>query len=137
MDEPKSNRLTKYFAPVLDALRSHDPAPMGPAEVRAWIRARIDVPADDLTRLIENGKQSIFENDVHWARFYLAKAGLVSKPKRGLWGLTPQGRDTRLTPEETWALYVRIRDANRPGTSRDEQDAPAPETADAEEEDET
>jgi 5-methylcytosine-specific restriction protein B len=137
MDEPKSNRLTKYFPLLLEALRSTDPAPMRPAEVRAWIRAKMVVPADDLTRLIVNGKQSIFENDVHWARFYLAKAGLVSKPKRGLWGLTPEGRDTRLTPEETWALYVRIRDANRPGASRDEQDAPAPETEDEEGEDGT
>src|ERR1035437_5768684 len=135
MDEPKSNRLTKYFALLLDALRSTDPAPMRPAEVRAWIRARMDVPADDLTRLIVNGKQSIFENDVHWARFYLAKADLVSNPRRGLWGLTPEGRDTRLTPEETWELYVRIRYANRPSISNDEEDIPAPETADAEEED--
>jgi hypothetical protein len=38
---------------------------MRPAEAVAWIRARIDVPADDLTRLIVNGKQSIFENDIH------------------------------------------------------------------------
>lgn len=104
---------------------------MRPAEARAWVRARLEVPADDLTRLIQNGKQSIFENDVHWARFYLAKAGLVSKPKRGLWGLTPEGRDTRLTPEETWALYVRVRDANRP--ARDEEETPAPGSADEDE----
>jgi 5-methylcytosine-specific restriction protein B len=99
---------------LLDALRSADPNPMRPAEAIAWIRARIDVPDDDLTCLIVNGKQSIFENDIHWTRFYLAKAGLVSKPKRGLWALTPEGRDTHLTADETWALYVRIRDANRP-----------------------
>jgi 5-methylcytosine-specific restriction protein B len=103
---------------------------MRPAEAVAWIRARIDVPADDLTRLIVNGKQSIFENDIHWTRFYLAKAGLVSKPKRGLWGLTPEGRETRLTPEETWALYVRIRDANRPDRSRNEEEIPAPDSTD-------
>jgi 5-methylcytosine-specific restriction enzyme B len=137
MDEPKSNRFTKYFALLLDALRSTDPTPMRPAEARAWIRTRMDVPADDLTRLIENGKQSIFENDVHWARFYLAKADLVSKAKRGLWGLTPEGRGARLTPEETWAIYVRVRDANRPNISEDEADIPAPDTADAEEEDGT
>ncbi len=135
MDEPKSNRFTKYFPLLLDALRSADPTPMRPAEAHAWIRARIDVPADDLTRLIINGKQSIFENDVHWARFYLAKAGLISKPKRGLWGLTPEGRDTQLTTEETWTLYVRIREANRPGISRDEENIPAPGTTDADDED--
>jgi 5-methylcytosine-specific restriction protein B len=125
--------LTKYFALLLDAPRSTDPTPMRPAQAVAWIRARVDVPADDLTRLIVNGKQSIFENDVHWTRFYLAKAGLVSKPKRGLWGLTPEGRDTRLTPEETWALYVRIRDANRPSAAKDEEDTPAPGTTNDEE----
>ena len=136
MDEPKGNRFTKYFPLLLDALRTTDPTPMRPAEARAWIRARIDVPADDLTRLIANKKQSIFENDVHWARFYLAKAGLLSKATRGLWGLTPEGRDTRLTTEETWALYVRIRDANRPNISDDEEDIPAPGTTDADDEDE-
>jgi 5-methylcytosine-specific restriction protein B len=65
MDEPKTNRLTKYFPLLLDALRSADPTPMRPAEACAWIRAKIGVPADDLTRLVINGKQSIFENDVH------------------------------------------------------------------------
>jgi 5-methylcytosine-specific restriction protein B len=131
MAEPKSNRFTQYFPLLLDALRSADPAPMRPAEALAWIRARIDVPADDLTRLIVNGKQSIFENDVHWTRFYLAKAGLIGAAKRGQWGLTPEGRSTHLTPETTWDLYVRVHDANRPGGSKDDAYLPAPGTADA------
>jgi 5-methylcytosine-specific restriction protein B len=137
MTDSKSNRFIKYFALLLDALRSTHPAPMRPAEARAWIRSKIEVPVDDLTRLIENGKQSIFENDVHWARFYLAKANLIGSPKRGLWGLTPEGVNTRLTPDETWALYVRVRDANRPGDTTDEDKIPAPDTADDGEDRET
>ena len=86
MAETTSNRFTKYFALLLDALGSADPQPMRPSEATAWVRARIDVPEDNLNRVIRNGKQSIFENDVHWARFYLAKAGLIGAPKRGLWG---------------------------------------------------
>src|SRR5947209_18965217 len=100
MDEPRRNRFINYFALLLDALRSTDPTPMRPATACAWIRARINVQADDLSRIVVNGKQSIFENDVHWARFYLAKSGLIGAPKRGLWGLTPEGRNTRLTPED-------------------------------------
>jgi 5-methylcytosine-specific restriction enzyme B len=115
---------------LLDALRSTDAVAMRPAEAAAWIRARVDVPEDDLTRLVVNGRQSIFENDIHWARFYLVKAGLIGRAKRGLWDLTPEGRNTRLTPEEAWTLYVRIREANRPGASTDEDEIPAPETAD-------
>src|ERR1039457_3307241 len=127
MVDPKSYQ---YFALLLDALRSAGSTPMRPAEAVAWIRARVDVPADDLTRVIKNGRQSIFENQVHWARWFLFKAGLIGAPKRGLWGLTPEGRNTHLTPAEASALYVRIRDANRPGASKNEEDIPAPETVD-------
>jgi 5-methylcytosine-specific restriction enzyme B len=129
MTEPR-NRFTKYFAPLLDALRSMDPTPMRPAEARAWIRAKVDVPAEDLTRFIANKKQSIFENDVHWARFYLAKAALVCAPKRGLWGLTAAGRNTHLTPEETWALFVRVRDATRLRATPNEEESSPPDVDD-------
>lgn len=130
MAEAKSTRFLRYFPLLLDALRSTDAAAMRPAEAMAWIRARVEVAEDDLTRLVVNGRQSIFENDIHWARFYLAKAGLIGRAKRGLWDLTAEGRSTRLNPEETWSLYVRVREANRPGASSDEEEIPAPETAD-------
>ena len=126
MAEAKSHRFTKYFPLLLDALRSADPNPMRPAEAMAWIRSRAEIPANDLTRFIRNGKQSIFENDVHWARFYLVKAGLLGNARRGLWSLTPKGRVATLSREETWDLYVRIRDAHRPGSSLTEEDALAP-----------
>ncbi|CAJ2794679.1 AAA family ATPase [Burkholderia pseudomallei] len=129
MTDAKGIRFTKYFPLLLDALRSTDPNPMRPAEVLAWIRAHADISAEDLTRHIQNGKQSIFENDVHWTRFYLVKAGLISKAKRGLWSLTPEGRETRLTPDDTWNVYVRIRDAHRPESSQADEEVPAPDIA--------
>src|ERR1700730_3438800 len=135
MAEAKSNRFTKYFPLLLDALRSADPNPMRPAEAMAWIRAKGEVPAEDLTRFVQNGTQSIFENDVHWARFYLVKAGLLGNAKRGQWNLTGGGREKRLSQEETWDLYVRVRDANRPSGFQAEEDVLAPDTvADSEEE---
>ncbi len=129
MAEAKSNRFTKYFPLLLDALRSAGPNSMRPTEAMAWIRAKEEVPAEDLTRFVKNGTQSIFENDVHWARFYLVKGGLLSNAKRGLWSLTAEGRERRLSPEETWDLYVRIRDANRPVATQADEDTPAPGTA--------
>ena len=87
MTESTSNRFTKYFPLLLDALRSTHPAPMRPPEARAWIRSKIEVLADDLTRHIKHGKQSIFENDVHWARFYLAKANLIASLRQTYLGL--------------------------------------------------
>ncbi|MBM4442780.1 MAG: AAA family ATPase [Candidatus Rokubacteria bacterium] len=133
MTEASNNRFTKYFSPLLNALRSTDPVPMRPADARTWIRGHVQVPEEDMSRIVVNGRQTIFENDVHWARFYLAEAGLIASPRRGLWSLTPTGRDTHLTPETTWDLYVRVRDANRPGAA-DEDTAPAPEIDLADEE---
>lgn len=120
MTEPKANRTTKYFPLVLDALRSSDPMPMRPADAMAWVRDHADVTSDDMSRHIVGGGQTIFENDVHWARFYLYKAGLVSSPKHGLWGLTPAGLDTHLTSETAWDVYVRVRDAGRPGAANED-----------------
>jgi len=129
MSDRRSNRFLKYFPLLLDALRSTDPAPMRPAQARAWIMAHFEVAPEDLARFIRaKSKQTIFENDVHWARFFLVKARLMAAPKRGLWGLTPEGRVTHLTAAETWDLYVRVRDANRPDAISDEEDLPAPGT---------
>ncbi|MCX6598144.1 MAG: AAA family ATPase [Acidobacteria bacterium] len=131
MLEQKGNRFTQYFAPLLDALRASDPSPMRPAAVRAWIRSQVDVTAEDLNRFIKKkgkaaGTQSIFENDVHWARFYLAKAGLIGSEKRGMWGLTPAGRDTQLTREDAEALCIRIRTSSRQASPVEEENTPAP-----------
>ena len=75
MSDIKTNRFLKYFPLLLDALRSVDPNPMRPAEAAASIRAKYEVPEQDLTRRIQGGTQSIFENDVHWARFFLGESG--------------------------------------------------------------
>ena len=135
MTEAKNSRFTKYLPLLLDALRSVDPSPMRPAEAMAWIRSKERIPPEDLSRRIANGKQSIFENDVHWARFYLVRGGLISNARRGLWNLTPPGRETKLSSEDTRDLCIRVRDAERLGSPATEEDTPAPDVAgDSEEE---
>ena len=127
MTDGQKKSFTRYLPPLLDALRSSEPNPMRPAAAMAWIRNAIEVPEEDVARRIVGGSQTIFENQVHWARFYLAKAGLIASPQRGLWGLTTAGRDTHLTQQSTWDLYVGVRDANRSIRS-DEDSTPAPES---------
>ena len=74
MTDAKSNRFTRYFPLLLDALRSSAPAPMRPAEAVAWIRRATDVPDEDLSRSVTNGRQSIFENDVSLRHFLIGMA---------------------------------------------------------------
>jgi len=132
----KTNRFLRYFPLVLDALRSTDPAPMRPAEAVAWIQAHTAIPEEDLTRRIKkkdkdgsytDGSQTIFQNDVYWARFYLAKDGLISNAKRGVWSLTPEGRNAHLTEEQVQMLFDRVSAASRTGKAQVEEDeTPAP-----------
>lgn len=50
--------------------------------------------------LLASGRQTIFANRVHWAKTYLAKAGLVEGTKRGHFRLTQRGADVlAATPE--------------------------------------
>jgi restriction system protein len=48
-----------------------------------------------------------FRNQVHWARFYLVREGLLDSSKRGVWSLTERGRATSLTYEQAHQIFLR------------------------------
>lgn len=62
-----------------------------PAEVCPIIAKELLLPDAVLEERLENGVPR-FENQVHWARFYLAKAGYIDASRRGVWSLTEKGR---------------------------------------------
>jgi restriction system protein len=41
---------------------------------------------------VPTGKQTIFSNRVHWAKTYLAKAGLIDSTRRAHFKITPRGK---------------------------------------------
>ena len=41
---------------------------------------QFQLTAEDRARLLPSGRQQTFRNRVHWASFYLMKAGLLSGP---------------------------------------------------------
>ena len=66
-------------------------------EVR--IRAVVEQLADQLgltleerNELLPSGKQTIFANRVHWAKTYLAQAGLIENTRRGHFKITSRGQ---------------------------------------------
>ena len=106
MTKNKGPRFIQYIPSVLDALRDLG-ASAKPREVYKWIAERQNIPEEEMTERTKNG-QIKYENRVGWARFYLAKAGLIDTEKRGVWVLTKEGRDTKLTVEEAYRLFRRI-----------------------------
>lgn len=47
---------------------------------------------EDLSEMLPSGRQQTVANRLHWARTYLAKAGLLSTVKRGVFALSDAGR---------------------------------------------
>jgi restriction system protein len=48
---------------------------------------------EDRARLVPSGRQQMFRNRVHWASFYLLKAGLLERPRRGHLRIAARGLD--------------------------------------------
>lgn len=125
-----SARFVRYLAPLIEALRSVDPTPMRPSEAVAWIKEHVDVETADLVIPERANRQSTFENDVNWARFFLARDGKIGTRRRGIWELTPSGRSVELTSEEMHDIYVRVHAADRSGTISKSDVASAPTPSD-------
>lgn len=56
------------------------------------IADRLGLSDADREEMLPSGKQRVLHNRVHWAKFYMSKAGLVSSPRRGLFTATAAGR---------------------------------------------
>jgi restriction system protein len=78
-----------------------------PEEVEEVIADQFGLKEEDRNEQIPSG-QSRFSNKVNWARFYLARAGLIDSSTRGVWSLTEKGRTTNLNPEQALNLFNQI-----------------------------
>jgi restriction system protein len=98
-------QFVRYFGPLLDALRK-----LGGSSTpdEAVERIAIDLSVSDAVQneLLPSGEPR-FRNQVHWARFYLVKEGLLDSSKRGVWSLTEKGRGTTLTPEQAREIFLK------------------------------
>lgn len=52
----------------------------------------IGLTADEREEMLPSGKQRLLHNRVHWAKFYMSKAGLIDSPKRGVFVASPIGK---------------------------------------------
>jgi restriction system protein len=101
-------QFVKYFAPVLEALQQLGGSG-GPDEVRSVIAQRLNLSEEEQSAPLPSKTQPRFDNQVHWARFYLSKAGLIGSSQRGVWTLTEKGQSALpLTDTEARKLFREI-----------------------------
>ena len=64
------------------------------------IADRVGLSQSEREELLPSGKQHLLHNRVHWAKFYLSKAGLLESPRRGRFVISAAGRKLLSNPPE-------------------------------------
>jgi restriction system protein len=83
--------FVRFVGPVIAALGELGGSGR-PEEVRTAIAKALNISEEEQARPLPSGVQSRFENQVHWARFYLAKGGYIDASRHGVWTLTEKAR---------------------------------------------
>jgi len=105
MTKQKKAEFTKWFGPLLDALR--DLGDSGkPKEVSAKIASNLKLSDSVLDETLKSGG-SKFHNQVAWARQYLVWEGLLDSSKHGTWKLTEKGKHTKLTEDDSHKIFLK------------------------------
>ncbi len=104
--QQKGPQFVRYFQPVINALLELGGSGR-PEEVEDLIVEQLGLSDDARNEQIPSG-QSRFSNKVNWARFYLARAGLIDSSTRGVWSLTEKGRSSKMSAEESVVLFNQI-----------------------------
>lgn len=56
------------------------------------LAAKLNLTDEDTSELLPSGNQTLFNNRVAWAKFYLKKALCVENPRRGVYRISERGR---------------------------------------------
>lgn len=112
----------KWFAPIIEALRK-----LGgegrPEEVRKQIIA--DMALSDEIVNETRGKSEVkkFDNEVAFARNYLAYEGYIDKSERGLWKLTERGKTEPMDEELASDIFYKWMEIHKERREKNEESA--------------
>ncbi|HEU4556828.1 MAG TPA: restriction endonuclease [Longimicrobium sp.] len=129
-------QFAAYLNPILSILQQLGGSAR-PNEVVDGVATMLGVPDALREERLANGRTARFDNQVHWARFFLAESGYIDRSRRGVWTLTDKGRQiATLTDAEIRRILAEVRTRTKAnGTQRTTplapetalEDVPAPE----------
>jgi restriction system protein len=61
-------------------------------DVADKVADELGLTAAERDQLLPSGRQKILHNRIHWAKLYMAKAGLIDQPRRGWFVASEHGR---------------------------------------------
>ena len=109
--------------PVLEiSAKGETSVPLAEVEVAA----RFGLSEFDRQEMLPSGRQRVLHNRIHWAKFYLTKAGLLESPKRGRFSISADGTQLLAKPPSKLdTQYLLTIPAFREFYRSDQSDAPA------------
>jgi restriction system protein len=67
-------------------------------EIRGRVADKLALSTEDLAEILPSGGQTRFANRVAWAHVYMKQAGLLESVRRGVYRITPRGREVLASP---------------------------------------
>jgi restriction system protein len=84
--------IPDYQTLMLPLLKQAAVSDVSVPEIRDSIANKFELTSEEREQLLKSGTQRVIDNRLHWARIYLAKAGLLINPKRGRFVATELGK---------------------------------------------
>lgn len=84
--------IPDYQALMLPVLRRAATGETRVADVATAIADEMGLSEAEREELLPSGRQRVLHNRIHWAKFYMGKAGLIDSPARGRFAASAQGR---------------------------------------------
>ncbi len=96
MAVPKFYEFMKPFLVAVGDEKSHILK-----ELRKTLAVEFNLTDEELSEMLPSGTQTVFANRVQWAGTYLTKAGLLTKPSRGVFLISEEGKQVLNENPET------------------------------------
>ncbi len=77
--------------PLLEAYSDAN-SPISIMDLMPIMASNLELTEEELAERLPSGRQGLFHNRLHWAKTYMARAGLIDSPSRGMAEITDRGR---------------------------------------------
>ncbi len=124
--------IPDYQTLMLPVLLSTPEQEIRIGDVIGRLADQFSLTPEERAQLLPSGVQGLFANRVHWAKFYLSKAGLIESTRRGYFKLTPAGKKVIAKKPERidntflsqFEAFEKFRQRSEPKAAQDEGEAP-------------
>ncbi|WP_426613277.1 restriction endonuclease [Bradyrhizobium sp. McL0616] len=91
--DPVAMAIPDYQKLMLPVLQLANEGEQRVADVVDLLADKLGLSEEERQKLLPSGRQRVLHNRIHWAKFYLTKAGFLTSPGRGRFSVTQAGRE--------------------------------------------